>query len=138
MGEAIAKPTSTSFKNELLTYPDVVNVSVGYGFPGDQLGDGMMTVKEKPELGPIRATQLMVDADYIKTLGLTLIAGRDFSKDQKTDVSAWIINETAVKDLQLGSSPEDAIGKTLSWPTWRKSDSLKNRTRDWCCERLSL
>jgi putative ABC transport system permease protein len=114
-----------SFKNELLTYPDVVNVSVGYGFPGDVFGDGMMTVKEKPELGPVRATQLMVDEDYIKTLGLKLIAGRDFSKNKKTDESTWIINETAVRELGLGSSPEQAIGKTLSWPTWRKSDSLK-------------
>jgi putative ABC transport system permease protein len=123
-GQALSE-NYESFKNELLTYPNVAAVSVGYGFPGDAFGDGMMTVKENPELGPVRATQLMVDGDYIKTLGLKLIAGRDFSKDQKTDVSAWIINETAVRDLQLGRHPEDAIGKTLSWPTWRKSDSLK-------------
>ncbi|MES2648163.1 MAG: ABC transporter permease [Bacteroidota bacterium] len=123
-GEALAE-NYESFKNELLTYQHVVSVSVGYGFPGDMFGDGMMTVKEKPELGPIRATQLMVDEDYIKTLGLTLMAGRDFSKDKKTDESTWIINETAVRELGLGSSPEQAIGKTLSWPTWRKSDSLK-------------
>ena len=114
-----------NFKNELLSYPNIVSVSVGYGFPSDMFGDGMMTVKEKPELGPIRATQLMVDEDYIKTLGLTLIAGRDFSKNKKTDESTWIINETAVRELALGSSPEEANGKTLSWPTWRKSDSLK-------------
>ena len=114
-----------SFKNELLTYPGVATVSVGYGFPGDKFGDGMITVKEKPELGPVRSTLLMVDEDYIKTLGLKLIAGRDFSKDKKTDESAWIVNETAVRELGLGSNPEDAIGKTLSWPTWRKSDSLK-------------
>ncbi|MHA4846699.1 ABC transporter permease [Flavitalea antarctica] len=123
-GQALSE-NYESFKNELLTYPDVVNVSVGYGFPGDMFGDGMITVKEKPELGPVRATQLMVDEDYIKTLGLILIAGRDFSRNNKTDESAWIINETAVRELGLGISPELAIGKTLSWPTWRKSDSLK-------------
>ncbi|RYG22749.1 MAG: FtsX-like permease family protein, partial [Chitinophagaceae bacterium] len=123
-GEAMTE-NYESFKNELLTYSDVVNVSVGYGFPGDMFGDGMMTVKEKPGLGPIRATQLMVDEDYVKTLGLKLLAGRDFSKDKKTDESAWIVNETAVREMGLGSSPDEAIGKTLSWPTWRKSDSLK-------------
>ena len=66
----------------------------------------------------------MVDADYIQTLGLKLIAGRDFSKNIPDDVSAYVINETAVGELGLGT-PQQAIGKTLSWPTWRKYDSLK-------------
>jgi putative ABC transport system permease protein len=66
----------------------------------------------------------MVDEDYIKTLGLTLLAGRDFSKGIQTDVSAYVINETAVKELGLGT-PAEALGKTLSWPTWRNGDSLK-------------
>src|SRR5690349_3583380 len=66
----------------------------------------------------------MVDADYLKTLGLSLIAGRDFSSNIPGDITAYIINETAVKELGL-RSPQDAIGKTLSWPTWRNQDSLK-------------
>lgn len=122
-GENLQK-NYASFKNELLQYPGVTSVTIGYGFPGDKYGDGMMTVKEKPELKPTKAVQLMVDEDYIKTLGLSLLAGRDFSKEIQSDVSAYIINETAVKEFGLGT-PEDAIGKTLSWPTWRKADSLK-------------
>ncbi len=113
-----------SFKNELMRYPGIASISIGYGFPGDNFGDGLMTVKEKPELKPTRATQVMVDEDYLKTLGLKLLAGRNFSKDIGGDVSAYIINETAVREFGLGSA-EQAIGKTLSWPTWRKPDSLK-------------
>lgn len=113
-----------SFRNEISRLSGVLAASVGYGFPGDIFGDGPMTVKENPALKPTRATQLMVDADYIKTLGLKLIAGRDFSKNIPQDVSAYVINETAVKELGLGT-PQQAIGKTLSWPTWRKPDSLK-------------
>lgn len=112
------------FKTELQKSTGVAAVSVGYGFPGDMFGDGMMTVKEKPGLKPTKATQLMVDEDYIKTLGLTLAAGRGFSKDIASDVSAFIINETAVREFGL-ETPQKALGKTLSWPTWRKSDSLK-------------
>jgi putative ABC transport system permease protein len=122
-GENLQK-NYASFKNELLQYPGVQSVSIGYGFPGDMFGDGMMTVKEKPALEPTKATQLMVDEDYIKTLGLSLLAGRDFSKEIQSDESAYIINETAVKELGLGT-PQEAVGKTLSWPTWRKPDSLK-------------
>jgi putative ABC transport system permease protein len=122
-GENLQK-NYASFKNELMRYPGIASVSVGYGFPGDMFGDGLMTVKEKPEVKPTRTTQLMVDEDYITTLGLKLLAGRNFSKDIGGDVNAYIINETAVRELGLGSA-EEAIGKTLSWPTWRKPDSLK-------------
>jgi putative ABC transport system permease protein len=122
-GENLQK-NYTSFKNELLQYPSVASVSIGYGFPGDMFGDGLMTVKEKPDLTPTRTTQLMVDEDYINTLGLSLVAGRNFSKDNQSDESAYIINETAVKELGLETS-QQALGKTLSWPTWRNPDSLK-------------
>jgi putative ABC transport system permease protein len=67
----------------------------------------------------------MVDHDYIKTLGLQLLAGRDFAKENKTDIDeSFIINETAVKDLGFGT-PEQALGKTLLWPTWPNIDSFK-------------
>ncbi|HSZ32029.1 MAG TPA: ABC transporter permease, partial [Puia sp.] len=38
-----------------------------------------------------------VDEDYVKTLGIQIKAGRDFSAAMKTDSSAIIINETAAK-----------------------------------------
>jgi putative ABC transport system permease protein len=112
-----------AFKNELLQAPGVSSVSVGYGFPGDMFGDGMMKVPRKGE--EKKATQMMVDHDYIKTLGLKLIAGRDFSKDIQTDKDhAYIINETAVKELGLGT-PEKALGEILLWNTWRKPELVK-------------
>ncbi|MFC7667639.1 ABC transporter permease [Hymenobacter humi] len=53
----------------------------------------------------------MVDFDYIKTLGLQLVAGRDFSKEQTTDKDhAFILNETAVKEFGFGT-PQQALGK---------------------------
>jgi putative ABC transport system permease protein len=112
-----------AFKTDLLQVPGISSVTIGYGFPGDMFGDGMMKIpKDGSEK---RATQLMVDHDYIKTLGLNLVAGRDFSKDIKTDQQqAYIINETAVKELGFGS-PEKALGQTLLWNTWRNPDLVK-------------
>jgi putative ABC transport system permease protein len=40
-----------------------------------------------------------VDADYIPTLGMTMAAGRNFSKQMITDSSAIIVNEAAAKLL---------------------------------------
>ncbi len=114
-----------TFKNELAASPHISSVSIGYGFPGDMFGDGLMTVAGKADQTPVKATQLMVDHDYIKTLGLQLLAGRDFAKENKTDIDeSFIINETAVKDLGFGT-PEQALGKTLLWPTWPNIDSFK-------------
>jgi putative ABC transport system permease protein len=112
-----------SFKQELLQSSSIASVAVGYGFPGDIFGDGLMSIPRNGQQK--KATLMMADYDYIKTLGLELIAGRDFSKEMKTDgEQAFIINETAVKELGLGT-PEQALGETLLWPTWRNPDSVK-------------
>ncbi|MFT3705408.1 MAG: ABC transporter permease [Agriterribacter sp.] len=50
-----------------------------------------------------------VDYDYIKTLGMQLVAGRNFSKDFGADSLAVIINETTAKDMGY----TDPIGKPL-------------------------
>jgi putative ABC transport system permease protein len=116
-----------AFKNELSNVPGVSSVSVGYGFPGDAVAGDEIIVPRNGENITQSATQLMVDYDYIKTLGLQLVAGRDFSKDMQTDKDhAWIINETAVKSLGFGT-PQNALGKDLAWHPWGATnpDSLK-------------
>lgn len=42
-----------------------------------------------------------VSYDYLKTLGITLIAGRDFSREIASDTAAVIVNEAAVKAFGL-------------------------------------
>src|SRR5690606_4627532 len=53
----------------------------------------------------------IVDYDYVKTLDLKIIAGRNFDKNFVTDSLAMIINEAAVKIM--GITPEEAIGKRM-------------------------
>ncbi|HLY69106.1 MAG TPA: FtsX-like permease family protein, partial [Puia sp.] len=116
-----------AFKNNLLAIPGVSSVSIGYGFPGDAVAGDEVIVPRNGKQITQSATQLTVDYDYIKTLGLRLIAGRDFSKTMSTDKDhAWIINETAVDRLGFGTA-EQALGKDLAWPVWGapKPDSLK-------------
>jgi putative ABC transport system permease protein len=51
-----------------------------------------------------------VDADYIKTLGMTIVAGRDFNPKLKTDSQAVIINQTMAQKLGL----KNPVGKRIS------------------------
>ncbi len=113
-----------TFKTELLRSPGVVSATAGYGLPGDLLaGDGVKLVTKDGEKD--QTTNLFIaDFDYIKTLGLQIIAGREFSKDHPTDADrAFIINETAVKEFGFGT-PENAIGQKMAWDKWF-ADSLE-------------
>lgn len=55
---------------------------------------------------------LGVDKDFIRSYGLRVIAGRDFSSDIGADRKAIILNEEAVKTL--GITPQQAIGELMS------------------------
>jgi len=53
-----------------------------------------------------------VDMDYIPTLDMELVAGRDFNKEFAADSTAMVLNEAAVRIL--GKTPEEVIGLRLS------------------------
>jgi putative ABC transport system permease protein len=53
--------------------------------------------------------QWRVDYDYIKTLGMQIAKGRNFSKDFGSDSTAVILNETAAKVLDF----DDPLGKKI-------------------------
>ncbi len=61
-----------------------------------------------------------VDEDYIPTLGMKMVAGRNFSKEMATDSSGVIINETAAKKMGMSGPvnkflyvPMDSYAKHL-------------------------
>lgn len=53
-----------------------------------------------------------VDHDYLSTLNMKLIAGRNFDKNFPTDSTAAILNESAV--AKLGLTPEAVLGTRIS------------------------
>jgi len=125
-GDGLSK-NQEAFKSELLQSPDISAVSIGYGFPGDAVAGDEIILRRNGRQVTQSVTQLTVDFDYIRTLQLKLVAGRDFSKEMGTDKDhAWIINETAVRELGFGT-PQQALGQTLSWHPWdgNNPDSLK-------------
>lgn len=63
----------------------------------------------KPEGFQENLAYTQVSPDYIKSLGLKIIAGRDFSRAFSTDSNAVILNKTAVKYMGL----KKPVGTTL-------------------------
>ena len=69
-----------------------------------------------------RSRTEFADFQFVKTLGLKVIAGRDFSPEYPTDTTdAVLINRTAAANL--GWTPEQAIGK------WIKNTVRDNKKR---------
>jgi putative ABC transport system permease protein len=60
-------------------------------------------------------TSLATEYDYTETMGIKMLAGRDFSRDFKSDSSAIIINKAALDVMKL----EKPIGETVRM--WNKN-----------------
>lgn len=111
-------------KDEYLKHPNVVGVTRSWSMPGRQPGRGDFEKKliQLDGTGPVDSREMLtisVDFDFFKTLDISFLAGRTFSKSVSTDVDgATIVNAMAVDRLGL-LSPEEALGKQMKfWDTW--------------------
>ncbi len=101
------------FRNRILGNSLIENVASSTFMIGDRLIDIQYRLEGDNYQQKWLITTLPADHDFIPTIGLELIAGRNFSKEFSTDSeSAFIINEKAVKTFGF-ASPKDAIGKNL-------------------------
>ncbi len=102
----------TAFKHELMTIPNIQSVSASSFLPIEktkrnsdsfwdiQLGKGVSVVSQI----------WTVDGDYIKTLGMNIVGGRDFSKQSVSESREAIINQAMAKKLNL----KNPIGSKIS------------------------
>ena len=109
--------TYETIKQTFLQSPHIVSVSAASTMPGmrfEQQGVGFQpegaTEDTEEQRGGVRF--MWTNFDIVKTLGLELTAGRDFSQDMPTDNNhAFIFNETAAKRFGW----KDPINKPVRW-----------------------
>ncbi len=88
------------FKQQLLRNPEIINV-------GASSGSWLSHQFHMSFTGEINGSEktyfaMAVDPDFVNTVGLKIISGRNFSNDLETDkYKAVILNETAVKNFGL-------------------------------------
>ncbi len=99
-----------AFKRELLQNPSVESVCGSTSLPS-LLPTRSVFIPEGIEEGErLTLRNVLVDHDFIKTFGLEILEGRDFSRDFATDrEEAFVVNEAAVKEFGWDS----AVGKRL-------------------------
>jgi putative ABC transport system permease protein len=99
---------------ELRKYAGISAVSGAFLFPGTP-SSANMTVRKmgSSEDNNYFMNNVMADYDYVKSLGLEIAQGRDFSRNYPTDENeSVIINETAAREMGL----ENPVGEQLNIP----------------------
>ncbi|MEM1260462.1 MAG: ABC transporter permease [Bacteroidota bacterium] len=103
----------STFKEELKKVNGVSHVSISDYLPieGTKRNGNSFVNEGRDNLDETVGGQAWdIDEDYLETLGMVLVKGRNFSKDRASDDRATIINQAMVKKLQL----DEPIGKKIS------------------------
>ena len=100
-----------TFKNEALRNPAILSGSVSGFLPvtSQRWNDMWFPAGQTDQKFSFNMQEWMVDADYIPTLDLQLIKGRNFVTGNVADEGGVIINESAAKSLGY----KNPIGKTI-------------------------
>lgn len=97
-GDALFDKASL-LKNELKNLSCVSDVSSSRFVPGRDMDGSGFVPEGYDETNPIIIFNNQVDHDYLKTMNMNLLLGRDFSREYSTDSLSVIINETLQKKL---------------------------------------
>ena len=106
--------TLQPFKNELLKVSGIKGMAISTGVMGKEIywTNGFKSL-DHSELGNSTVYRLGIDYDFIPQFEMKLLAGRNFSKDFKTDEKTAILNDRALAQFGF-KDPQDAIGKKIA------------------------
>ena len=98
-----------AYKNAVLQYPEILNVSTSTAVPGSQPSLNLVSPEGvQADQSPVYQV-IWTDFDFIETLGIEMSAGRSFSRAFGSDSTACLINEATARSLGW----ENPIGKTI-------------------------
>ncbi|MEX2235762.1 MAG: ABC transporter permease [Cyclobacteriaceae bacterium] len=89
--------------------PEVAGVGMASSGPGQGIGKNLLKVEDNDGKMTDRGVDLFfADHDFIKTMGMEIVTGRDFSRDIPSDTTyAVLVNESMVKRM----SWDEPLGK---------------------------
>lgn len=119
--DTLVEHNINGIKNEFLQNPHIVAATTAYTVPGYNAVDGQVFWAEK-ETGMVQQAfnVLYVGDDYLSTMGLSLLQGRDFHTGAEAEINQrFIINEATAKLMgwQVGGNDQgkSAIGKKVKF-----------------------
>lgn len=101
-----------SFKNEVRKNPNVVSVGTSTGLPGGGISFNLFSVETKDGFVDKGVDVYSADEDYLKTLGIKIAKGRNFTGLTDT-LHSILVNEKLAQEFGWG---DNAIGKKIKFP----------------------
>jgi putative ABC transport system permease protein len=107
------KDNFRTVKNRFLGHPSIYAATVSSTVPGRPVSNFSIKLVGEDDPKSQSMYHLYFDEDFIPEYGISVVAGRAFRKEFKTDfMGGFLINQAAVKAFGW-NSPEEAIGKRL-------------------------
>ncbi|MBD3413193.1 MAG: FtsX-like permease family protein, partial [Candidatus Aminicenantes bacterium] len=126
-------PEYQAFKEELRRQSNVKAVSVSSGVPGMELNTTTVRPEGSEFNESISMDVLMVDYDFIETMGIQIAKGRNFSRDFVSDRGrAFIINQSAAHNLGW----ESPVGQKLEIIGGSQKGEVIGMAQDFHCNSL--
>ena len=99
-----------AFKEQLLQDQSIEAVTTAYNLPAGLVGNNLYRAETENGMEERNFFSLFASYDFIKTLGIKILQGRDFSREIQSDFrSAFIINESLAKSMGWN----EPLGKRL-------------------------
>ncbi|MEM6766445.1 MAG: ABC transporter permease [Bacteroidota bacterium] len=113
-----------SLRKELPQFPNILAATASSGIPAKGGYHGFIVTPKNAKADSLSmATNFINDYDYVSTMGMEVLAGRDFSEDFSTDAQrAFLINEAAAEKLGW----ENPINQELTLTYYYKGEIQKS------------
>jgi putative ABC transport system permease protein len=111
-----------AFKNEVLAMQGVSSGTISSYLPVTNSSRSDNTYSKEAVMDTKNGIDMQtwaVDYDYIKTMGMEIVKGRNFSKDYGSDSNAILITETTARLLGY----DDPVGKMIYAPSNTQADN---------------
>ncbi len=100
-----------SFKQELVSHQGVVSAAASFNMPGTTFNRSPVRAEtNEGEIQQMSCQFMQIDFDYLNTMGMELVKGRNFSRDiENTWFQSVLVNEAAVRKFGW----DDPVGKRV-------------------------
>ncbi|MBX2923395.1 MAG: ABC transporter permease [Chitinophagaceae bacterium] len=106
------KSSVLSFKNEMHNNPRVLSVSTSGAVPGQGVSFNLFSVQSKDGFVDKGVDVYAIDENYVQTLGIKVVKGRNFSGPADT-LHSVLVNEKMVQEFGWADNP---LGKRIKFP----------------------
>ena len=115
MRDAAARRNVEALAADLKSNANIGEATLTGGVPGSVVTQMVVSMEGRPERESFPAWTIWSDHDFVKTFGITIVRGRDFSRSFSSDsAGVFLVNETAARRMGWGL---DAVGRKIGFDT---------------------